>query len=111
MKLTPTGFAVIVLLLLVAAIYVAAADNRRNHRETVQDAPEQVPDPCAGDCGISECHRPGTIPYRTTNGLLYVCLRHSGRVGYWVGYDNRVYDQDLDPATDFGTWNKEMDAS
>lgn len=74
-----------------------------------EQTPEQAPPPFDDTCFIDLCHRPGIVPAHTVHGIRFVCRRHSGQVGDWVGHD-AVYDQDLDPATDIGQWEKEMPA-
>jgi len=71
---------------------------------------EQGPPAYDDTCCIQKCTRPGLVPYNAPGGVLYACRRHSGLVGDWVGHDNAVYDQDLDPTTDLAKWEKEMPA-
>jgi len=103
---TPTGFGIIVAILLIAAVIVVIAENLHDHREDDQDEAAAYDDTCC----IHTCTRPGLIPFNTPNGVLYACRQCAGIVGQWVGHDNRVYDQDLDPATDLAKWEKEMPA-
>jgi len=108
---TPTGFGIIVAILLVVAVIVVIAESLRVRRENdAQDVPEPAPPAYDDTCFIEVCHRPGLVPTHTIHGIRFVCRRHSGQVGDWVGHD-AVYDQDLDPATDLSRWDKEMDAS
>jgi hypothetical protein len=60
------------------------------------------------NCGILGCDRTGLIRFNLPDGVLFVCQQHSWTVSQWVGRSTKVYDQELDPATDFSLWNQEM---
>jgi len=108
---TPTGFGIIVAILLIAAVIIVIAENLHDRREDdAQDEPEPAPAAYDDTCCIQKCTRPGVVPFNTPGGVLFACRQCAGIVGQWVGVDNRVYDQELDPATDLAKWEKEMPA-